>query len=36
VGLGFRGIARPFIVGYVDFGYGSQGVAAFTGINYPF
>lgn len=36
VGLGFRGIARPFIVGYVDFGYGSEGVAAFTGINYPF
>jgi hypothetical protein len=35
-GLGFRGIARPFVVGYVDIGYGSEGVAAFTGINYPF
>jgi hypothetical protein len=35
-GLGFRGVARPFIVGYVDAGYGSEGVAAFTGINYPF
>jgi hypothetical protein len=35
-GLGFRGIARPFVVGYVDVGYGSEGVAIFTGINYPF
>jgi hypothetical protein len=35
-GLGFRGIARPFVVGYVDIGYGSEGVAAFTGLNYPF
>ncbi len=35
-GLGFRGIARPFVVGYVDVGYGSEGVAVFTGINYPF
>ncbi len=35
-GLGFRGIARPFVVGYVDIGYGSDGVAVFTGINYPF
>ena len=24
-GLGFRAIAKPFIVGYVDFGYGSDG-----------
>ena len=36
VGMGFRGIARPFVVGYVDIGYGSEGVAAFTGLNYPF
>jgi hypothetical protein len=36
VGVGFRGIARPFVVGYVDIGYGSEGVAAFTGLNYPF
>jgi hypothetical protein len=35
-GLGFRGIARPFVVGFVDIGYGSEGIAAFTGINYPF
>jgi len=35
-GLGFRGIARPFVVGYVDVGYGSEGIAAFTGLNYPF
>jgi hypothetical protein len=35
-GIGFRGIARPFVVGYVDIGYGSEGVAAFTGLNYPF
>jgi hypothetical protein len=35
-GVGFRGIARPFVVGYVDVGYGSEGAAFFTGINYPF
>jgi hypothetical protein len=35
-GLGIRGIARPFVVGYVDIGYGSEGAAVFTGINYPF
>jgi outer membrane protein assembly factor BamA len=35
-GVGFRGIARPFVVGYVDIGYGTEGVAAFTGLNYPF
>jgi hypothetical protein len=35
-GLGIRGIARPFVVGYVDIGYGNEGVAVFTGINYPF
>jgi hypothetical protein len=35
-GVGFRGVARPFVVGYVDIGYGSEGIAAFTGINYPF
>lgn len=36
VGVGFRGIASPFIVGFVDVGYGSEGAAVFTGINYPF
>ena len=35
-GLGFRAVASPFVVGYVDVGYGSEGVAVFTGINYPF
>ena len=35
-GLGICGLARPFVVGYVDIGYGNQGVAVFTGINYPF
>ncbi len=35
-GLGFRGIARPFVVGYVDLGYGGEGLAVFTGISYPF
>ncbi len=35
-GIGFRGIARPFVVGYVDVGYGQEGTAVFTGIDYPF
>ena len=35
-GLGFRGIAEPFIVGYVDVGYGGEGAAVFSGIEYPF
>jgi Omp85 superfamily domain len=35
-GVGFRAIARPSVVGYVDVGYGSDGSAVFTGINYPF
>jgi hypothetical protein len=35
-GIGVRGLARPFVVGYVDFGYGNEGLAVFTGINYPF
>jgi len=35
-GIGFRGIARPFVVGKVDIGYGTEGVAIFTGLNYPF
>ncbi|MDN3568239.1 BamA/TamA family outer membrane protein [Paeniroseomonas aquatica] len=35
-GLGFRAVARPFIVGYVDIGYGSEGLAVFSGIKYPF
>lgn len=35
-GIGFRGVARPSVVGYVDIGYGTEGIAVFTGINYPF
>jgi hypothetical protein len=35
-GVGFRGIAAPSVVGYVDVGRGSEGVAVFTGVNYPF
>ena len=35
-GLGVRGIAPPFVVGYVDAGYGSEGFSVFTGLNYPF
>jgi hemolysin activation/secretion protein len=35
-GLGFRGLATPFVVGYVDVGYGSEGATVFSGIDYPF
>ncbi|MGH7905810.1 MAG: BamA/TamA family outer membrane protein [Candidatus Binataceae bacterium] len=35
-GLGFRGIAMPFVVGFVDFGFGGDGLAVFSGVNYPF
>ncbi|HLW70418.1 MAG TPA: BamA/TamA family outer membrane protein [Candidatus Binataceae bacterium] len=35
-GIGFRGIAEPFVAGYVDVGYGGEGAAVFSGINYPF
>ncbi|HEV7138258.1 MAG TPA: BamA/TamA family outer membrane protein [Steroidobacteraceae bacterium] len=35
-GVGFRGVARPFVVGYVDIGYGTEGAAVFSGIGYPF
>ena len=36
VGLGMRGVASPYVVGYVDVGYGRGKVEVFTGINYPF
>ena len=36
LGVGVRAVARPFVVGYVDVGKGSEGVVAFSGINYPF
>lgn len=35
-GLGFRGVVRPQVVGFVDVGLGEQGVAVFTGLEYPF
>jgi Omp85 superfamily domain len=35
-GVGLRGLALPFVVGYLDVGYGSEGAAIFTGLNYPF
>ena len=35
-GVGLRAIAPPFIVGYLDIGYGAEGSAIFSGINYPF
>ncbi len=35
-GVGFRGLVRPQIVGFVDIGKGSEGFAVFTGVDYPF
>jgi hypothetical protein len=35
-GIGFRGIIRPNIVGRVDMGAGSEGIAIFAGLGYPF
>jgi hypothetical protein len=35
-GIGFRGVVRPTIVGKIDLGFGDEGVAVFTGIDYPF
>jgi Omp85 superfamily domain len=35
-GMGVRGVVRPNVVGFVDLGYASEGLAIFTGINYPF
>jgi len=35
-GMGFRGVASPYVVGYVDVGYGRGKAAVFSGINYPF
>ena len=36
IGVGMRALARPFVVGYLDIGKGSEGLVAFSGINYPF
>jgi outer membrane protein assembly factor BamA len=35
-GIGFRGVVRPQIVGFVDVGRGSEGISVFTGVDYPF
>lgn len=35
-GIGFRARVSPFVVGFVDVGYGGDGSAVFSGINYPF
>jgi len=35
-GIGVRGVASPYVVGYVDVGYGRGKAEVFTGINYPF
>lgn len=35
-GLGFRFVARPYVVGRVDVAYGSDGINVFAGLNYPF
>lgn len=35
-GFGVRGVASPFVVGYVDVGYGHDKAAVFSGIAYPF
>jgi hypothetical protein len=35
-GVGFRGVVRPQIVGFVDVGRGTEGNAIFTGVDYPF
>jgi hypothetical protein len=35
-GVGFRGVVRPQVVGFVDVGVGSDGPAVFTGLDYPF
>jgi outer membrane protein assembly factor BamA len=35
-GMGFRGVVRPQIVGFVDVGKGAEGIAVFTGVDYPF
>jgi hypothetical protein len=35
-GVGVRGVASPYVVGYVDVGYGRGKAVVFSGINYPF
>jgi outer membrane translocation and assembly module TamA len=35
-GNGFRGLVHPQILAFVDLGWGSEGLAVFSGIDYPF
>jgi hypothetical protein len=35
-GVGLRALAEPFVVAYLDLGWGGEGTAIFTGIDYPF
>ena len=35
-GFGVRGVASPFVVGYVDIGFAHGKAAVFSGIDYPF
>ncbi len=35
-GLGFRGIARPNVAARVDVGFGTEGLAVFAGLDFPF
>lgn len=35
-GIGFRAIARPNVVGRVDFAMGNEGQAVFAGLDFPF
>ncbi len=35
-GIGFRAIARPNVVGRVDFATGNEGQAVFAGLDFPF
>jgi len=35
-GIGLRALAEPFVVAYLDVGWGGEGTAIFTGIDYPF
>ncbi len=35
-GIGFRAIARPNVVGRVDFANGNEGQTVFAGLDFPF
>ncbi|TLY78467.1 MAG: hypothetical protein E6K49_05765 [Gammaproteobacteria bacterium] len=35
-GLGIRAVASPYVVGYLDIGYGHEKASVFSGLNYPF